>query len=1049
MPHSLYLSPTIDAALDHAMAQVGVAQAANPLAPVHFLLPTAEYIRLVRDRLGDSMGVRLYQFYRLGHAILRQAKWPNHEISDTAIRHLVADLLDTMRAQGELTTFAGVSDKPGFIQAVLEWLREMKTQGIPPEDVQDHAAASGQERDRQLAILYTRYQAFLQQDQRSDADGLLWLAAEALEQDSGLFRAAGPFLVLGFDQFSPIQLRLLRQLTDRLPWLAVYLPWDEARPADSLALTRLRRTKDDLIAALAPQIRVLPEGNSGHPVLSDLRHTVFEPEADPVADADPPAVQAVAAPSREAEVRWALQAIKQLLLVGVSTEKIALLAPQTGTYQQIARAVAQEYSVPVRLDQPLVQNPALEALLNLWQLHPDFSWQRIFDALRSPYIQQTWLSGQQIEQLDRLSRERPVVAGREQWQYALQPRQLDAASQTDDDLGPPPLVASLAPEELAKIETGLLAFFEALTPPESASYEEYTLWLQETILGLFRDEGEGPGSPVPQRTSLNLMACCQTSAYAARDLRALALVTRALRDLLGAVSLRAAGDNGNVPWETYRTDVVNALQAVTIPPDSAELAVRFGPLEAGRNWAVDHLFVLGLSEGEFPRPPQPDVFYSPGERESHPLPLVRLNPADDASLWWQVVGSCRRSLTLLRPRLDENGVPWLPSPYWEDVLVRVEGLAQRVIQPPIAQAPAPEQSASPNELLVALAMNQAAEVPSPLRPAWQNAQDAYGMMEQRQSQYPLGYYEGILVSPDLLADLNRRYGPDHVWSASRLNRYGTCPYLFFAEAVLELEPLPDPTAGLDPRQWGSLLHTILERLYRRLTNEGLVPTPTSQEAVLEHLAAVCQDIFPTAPQRYGFRPGELWEYEQKEIRRLLRSLVVWEGQENGVAPGFRPFRQELRFGLAGDELARLWVADTFYLHGVVDRLDRDAVGDLRVIDYKSGSTRYSASDIAAGLALQTALYILAAGQVEGGRTVMESYYLHIPLRERSGQLRFPDDDAILQAAVERAAQFVRQVRAGRFPAAPGDRSCPLSCQISGLCRSTRQSINKARMAGVP
>ena len=446
--------------------------------------------------------------------------------------------------------------------------------------------------------------------------------------------------------------------------------------------------------------------------------------------------------------------------------------------------------------------------------------------------------------------------------------------------------------------------------------------------------------------------------------------------------------------------------------------MRFGPLEAGRNRPVDHLFVLGLAEGEFPRQPAPDVFYAAAERESHPLPLLRLHPADDACLWWQVVGNCRRSLALLRPRLDNNGAPWLHSPYWGAVLERVAGLEQRVIQLPIAEAPAPERSASPNELLVALAMSRARVVPSPLHSAWQNAQDAHQVMERRRSWSPLGDHEGVLSSPDLLADLQRRYGTDHVWSASRLGRYGACPYLFFAEAVLGLEALPDPVAGMDAMQLGSLLHAILERLYRQLTQVGLAPTPANQESVLACLESTCQELFPTAPQRYGFRPGELWSYEQKEMQRLLRALVIWGCQENGDAPRFHPDQQELRFGMKGDALPALRVGETFYLHGVMDRLDRDAAGNLRVIDYKSGSTTYSGRQIEEGLALQTALYTLVARQVAAAAAVAESYYLHISTRKRSGQLRFPDDEGKVQAAVERAAHFVRQVRAGRFPRRP-------------------------------
>jgi ATP-dependent helicase/DNAse subunit B len=134
-----------------------------------------------------------------------------------------------MRAAGELTSFNGVADKPGFTRVLLEWIREMKSQGIPPEQVSAHARTSGRERDHQLALLYQRYQAFLIQSDLSDPDGLLWLAAEALEADPDLGRSRLPFILLGFDHFNPLQLRILQQLVGRCPDFSIYLLWDPGR----------------------------------------------------------------------------------------------------------------------------------------------------------------------------------------------------------------------------------------------------------------------------------------------------------------------------------------------------------------------------------------------------------------------------------------------------------------------------------------------------------------------------------------------------------------------------------------------------------------------------------------------------------------------------------------------------------------------------------------------------------------------------------------------------------------------------------------------------
>ena len=180
-------------------------------------------------------------------------------------------------------------------------------------------------------------------------------------------------------------------------------------------------------------------------------------------------------------------------------------------------------------------------------------------------------------------------------------------------------------------------------------------------------------------------------------------------------------------------------------------------------------------------------------------------------------------------------------------------------------------------------------------------------------------------------------------------------------------------------------------------------------------------------------------------------------RHNGDQARFLPFRQEVRFGIPGASAAYLSLAGRdethFRLQGIIDRIDLDESGAGRVIDYKSGSSTFSKPDIQRGYALQTALYALAAERLlpEVAR-VAESYFLHIPTRKASGQLRLeerPADREIVEAAVEQAAVFVHLVRSGAFLSTPakavaGGTACRSGCQFAAICRVTRQSIAKGR-----
>lgn len=1014
MSVTLYLASSTDRALSHALDTLHATQQANPLQPAYLLLPDRRTIRQVAWQLGSSVGIYLVEFYRLAEQIVAESGQLLTPLSATASQRLLRYLLQEMAREGALTTFAPVHTQPGFVQQVGEWVREMKGQAIPPQAL---AAAPINEHERQLAHLYGRYQNLLQQQGWVDGEGLLWCAVTTLESDPTLFARAAPCLLLGFDQLSPLQLRLLERLATRLPALTLYLHWDERRAPESLALTRLRATREAIEAALAPVIRPLPDPVARGPApLPHLQRHLFERAAPTPGHA----LQAVAAPSQEAEVRAALRRIKRLLLAGCAPEQIALLTPEPERYRVVVAAVAAEYGLPLAVEAPLTDSPVIASLLDLLQLAPDFPWRATIDALHSPYSRQPWLDKTQLAQLARLTRAHPTTAGLAQWREALHHARVDEAERA----------------ELAALEGALFAFFSHLTPPAQASYRDYALWIQRALLGLFTEAGSD---------SLHLVACCQEGPYADRELPALQLFFQSLHTLVEAAELLPIGE-GEVGWARFRSELAGILAARRYNSQPGPRAVHFGPLEMGRALPIDHLLLLGLGEGAIPRPPQPDPFYSTHERQHHPLPVQRISPAEQASLWWQVISHSRQSLTLFRSRLDAKGVPWLPSPYWSHTLALVEELA--VEEPPLTPAPEPAEAASRGELLLALARIGARQVPTPLQATWAAVRASYEVLAQRASPAAPGPFEGLLQAPDLRAELAERYGPRHGWSPSQLNRYHRCPYGFFAREVLQLEAQADPQAGLDARLWGILLHALLESLHRCLAEQGLRLIPEHLGSILTALARCCAQLLHQAPARYGFRPTALWSYEQAELQRLLAALLRWECEATDQER-FRPFRQEVRFGLEYAALPRLLLNDRegvpFALQGIIDRIDLDEAGRARLIDYKSGGKGYSEADIEAGLALQSALYALVAEGMAEIRQVEMSYYLHIPTQTQSGKLTFEGtvrEHPSVQAALTQAGRAVAWTRQGYFPSAPRDPICMAGCEYAALCRVSPQSRHK-------
>src|SRR5207253_1260798 len=82
----------------------------------------------------------------------------------------------------------------------------------------------------------------------------------------------------------------------------------------------------------------------------------------------------------------------------------------------------------------------------------------------------------------------------------------------------------------------------------------------------------------------------------------------------------------------------------------------------------------------------------------------------------------------------------------------------------------------------------------------------------RQRGNAFGPFEGMLLGDAARRALRARYGPDRSWSPSQLEQYARCPYQFFLDRVLHLEPVDDPVLEVDFRIRGQMLHWLLSTL---------------------------------------------------------------------------------------------------------------------------------------------------------------------------------------------------------------------------------------------
>lgn len=1027
---------------------------------------------------GVIFNLEFFNFYQLSQRLLQLAGQPPRRIQSAAAMTLLRHVLLDLKVNGRLRLFANIAHTPGFLQSIASFIVELKQQQIWPQQLQEAAYT---DKDRELALIYTAYQAGLQVHNLADREGETWLALRALEEKPSLASDIALLLADGYDQFTPVQALLLTQLAGRVQQTVVTLtalpePHQRLGLRFQQALARLEAAHQALNVSLSRQ--VLAVNPERHADLRALAEGVIAPPADRPAPDTPSRVRLIEAPEPTQEVGAVLREVKRLLYEGTRPDDILIVVRDWSLYAAAVETYSRLYKLPLlREHMPdLRENPALALLLDVLRLADGpparrFERRMVLDVLRSPYVMAEDLdTPEALDLLDRVSRRYGVISGLQEWQQAL-----DTAAghslDLEEDEPAEPLLNSM---QAATLSLALETFCYGVTPPADATVTDYVDWLERLIgpdpESERDDEAQWPDNPF----CLNLLT--NIRAMDAGDNDELASLTRrdanavtALRGLMvGLRESEALLRSLNVPQKTIRwADFYQQLQMAlsasnhfTHRPDRTGRVLVTGAVEA-RGLPHSHVFILGLSEGVFPAPTSEDPLYLDSEREALRERGVNLRSraerGDDEGLYYELISLPRHTLTLSRPTV-RDGKPWSASHLWQRTLEAFapNSLTHRRYR--VGEVPPADEVAALDEALLAAVGDADA---APLRgwlmaahgPQWQAVRQAIAIEQGRLSSRPHDAYSGHLQHVLTRQHVARTLADPRRWSAGQLNEYGLCPYGFFARRLLHLEEWEEPQLGMDARQLGSVFHAILEKTYGLIQQDGMVITPENAQEAAEILDVMATAVFKDAPQDYGFRPAVGWRQQQTLMRRRLRALVMKDFSDESPLHqlSHKPrevYALEQRFGFkrpltipvgAGEMSGQLPV------RGVIDRIDR--AGDaLIIVDYKSGSTQIPLSEIQAGRNFQMAVYVLALRELlrqsDEGLKVAGGLFWHIRDLKHSGLMDFAHDAAdehetVIVRAQRHIARYIDLARGGRYaPQASKlvDGKCSRYCAYYQLCR---------------
>lgn len=195
------------------------------------------------------------------------------------------------------------------------------------------------------------------------------------------------------------------------------------------------------------------------------------------------------------------------------------------------------------------------------------------------------------------------------------------------------------------------------------------------------------------------------------------------------------------------------------------------------------------------------------------------------------------------------------------------------------------------------------------------------------------------------------------FSPSRMDGFASCPFKHFVH--YGLRPEEPKEFGIGGSEAGIVYHEVLMRLCKDIDDWNLV----SDSDLENRIDIILKDISENKLDGV-LLSGKAEIYTSKRIRNVCIRFAKHMAEEIRKS-GIEKMYLESRFSGGGvfPPIVLNTSAGTVYIEGQIDRVDvcrRDDGQYVRVIDYKSGSTKFSKKLVEAGLQLQLMVYLKAA-----------------------------------------------------------------------------------------
>ena len=845
----------------------------------------------------------------------------------------------------------------GTLDRVKNVISEYKRQGITPEVLRLQSGKLEFSEKKKALDIADIYEVYLKKCNALNAfetgDIYEHLNLAPLKEFVAFFRKIYPYvnliLIDGFNEFSFPEIDVIDRLTG-VPNARLFLSFDyDSRNKMIFAHLDKCYTRLEELGF----IKIDGKGSEAENDFRSITRTKLFGSKQPAQKFDfRNKVVKISATDKEKEIGLIAREIKELILnEGAAPHHICVAFNMIQGYSSIIKDLFEKNGLPFNLTDrtPLDNSGPVTAVVNFLEIiENNFYFRNIFRALSSGF---TDPGDFDIANLYRVSAELKIVAGRENWNSVLYDAlaNLDFSGDSDSD------ETNLRRASYKKAMNDIKALSNLLEPfNRKLTIDKFVKTLKDFIVAI-----KMPGKLLESGDARE------------SNIRAFTEFIETITEIFDLLQAEY-GNEKEFPLAFYTGQIRTACGWARFNvKERSDYGVQVTSLDEIRGLNFEYLFIGGLKDGEFPTRFSPEIFFSGSFKKK-----ASQHQTEERYRFYQSLCTWSKKLYLSYSAAD-RGQENVVSTFLTDFenLFEISGKNESNYENTIY---------SDEDLQIYAGKNGLAGIPDPGTGLDRKAISKSLAIEKIRTGNPFGdsQFTGHLLAGGFngessdaspLAEKLKLFSFNQ-YSISQLEIYAKCPFKYFAERLLGIEAIEDPTEEVEAVELGRILHAILYEFYASVRKEKIKIAGCGDADFREAEKL----IFGIAERRIetALFKSPLTFYEKEKLlgiagerkESVLYRFIEAEREGDG---SFLPAYFEVGFGrlrnsesdeiLSDSEPIKL---DGAKLRGKIDRIEiNEKLKSFNVVDYKLSGSKPSFNDLKNGISLQLPVYLYAAGEL--------------------------------------------------------------------------------------